>query len=305
VAKTINEWVKQAEVNSGQRAGTSKAHQGAGPRGQGVARGRRHPQGGQCFFRSGGARPPIEVLKNYIDRHRDDYGVEPICRVLQMAPSCYWRHAARQRNPQLRSARALRDEGLKADIQRVWHANWQVYGADKVWLQMNREGIRVARCTVERLMRAMGLQGARRGKTVRTTTPDTSAPCPLDHVNRQFKASRPNELWVSDFTYVSTWQGWLYVAFVVDVYARRIVGWRVSRSMQTDFVLDALEQALYDRQPAAHALTHHSDRGSQYVSIRYTERLDEAGIRPSVGGAGVTAMTTHWPKPSTGCTRPS
>ncbi|GAB4088272.1 IS3 family transposase [Hydrogenophaga soli] len=225
-------------------------------------------------------------MKNYIDRHRDAYGVEPICGVLQMAPSCYWRHAARQRNPQLRSQRAHRDEGLKADIQRVWHANWQVYGADKVWLQMNREGIRVARCTVERLMRTMGLQGARRGKTVRTTTADTSAPCPLDHVNRQFKASRPNELWVSDFTYVSTWQGWLYVAFVMDVYARRIVGWRVSRSMQTDFVLDALEQALYDRQPAAHALTHHSDRGSQYVSIRYTERLDQAGIRPSVGSRG-------------------
>ena len=203
-----------------------------------------------------------------------------------MAPSCYWRHAARQRNPQLCSARAQRDDHLKADIQRVWHANWQVYGADKVWLQMNREGIRVARCTVERLMRAMGLQGVRRGKTVRTTTPDTSAPCPLDHVNRQFKASRPNELWVSDFTYVSTWQGWLYVAFVVDVYARRIVGWRVSRSMQTDFVLDALEQALYERQPAAHALTHHSDRGSQYVSIRYTERLDQAGIQPSVGSRG-------------------
>ncbi len=156
-------------------------------------------------------------MKDYIDRHRDDYGVEPICRVLQMAPSCYWRHAARQRNPQLRSARAQRDEGLMADIQRVWHANWQVYGADKVWLQMNRDGIPVARCTVERLMRAMGLQGARRGKTVRTTTPDTTAPCPLDHVNRQFKASRPNELWVSDFTYVSTWQGWLYVAFVIDV----------------------------------------------------------------------------------------
>ena len=166
-------------------------------------------------------------MKAYIDRYRDAYGVEPICRVLQMAPSCYWRHAARQRDPQLRSARARRDESLMADIQSIWHANWQVYGADKVWLQLKREGIRVARCTVERLMRAMGLQGARRGKKVRTTTPDTSAPCPLDHVNRQFKASRPNELWVSDFTYVSTWQGWLYVAFVIDVYARRIVGWRV------------------------------------------------------------------------------
>ncbi|WP_316669833.1 IS3 family transposase, partial [Ralstonia psammae] len=146
----------------------------------------------------------------------------------------------------------------------VWHANWQVYGADKVWKQMNREGIRVARCTVERLMKRQGLQGVRRGKVVRTTTPDTSSPCPLDRVQRVFKAERPNQLWVSDFTYVSTWQGWLYVAFVIDVYARRIVGWRVSSSMRTDFVLDALEQALYDRQPASSdALVHHSDRGSQ------------------------------------------
>ena len=168
----------------------------------------------------------------------------------------------------------------------MWHANWQVYGADKVWLQMNREGIRVARCTVERLMRRLGLQGARRGKSVRTTTPDAAAPCPLDRVNRVFKAERPNQLWVSDFTCVSTWQGLLYVAFVVDVFERRIVGWRVSRTMQTDFVLDALEQALYERQPAANALVHHSDRGSQYLSIRYTERLSEAGIRPSVGSKG-------------------
>ena len=172
-------------------------------------------------------------------------------------------------------------------IQRVWHANWQVYGADKVWRQMNREGIVVARCTVERLMRQLGLQGARRGKKVRTTISDTKAPCPLDRVNRVFKAERPNQLWVSDFTYISTWQGWLYVAFVIDVYARRIVGWRVSRNMQTDFVLDALEQALYDRQPErAESLVHHSDRGSQYVSIRYTERLAEAGIEPSVGSRG-------------------
>ena len=172
-------------------------------------------------------------------------------------------------------------------IQRVWHANWQVYGADKVWRQMNREGIVVARCTVERLMRQLGLQGARRGKKVRTTISDSKAPCPLDRVNRVFKAERPNQLWVSDFTYVSTWQGWLYVAFVIDVYARRIVGWRVSRSMHTDFVLDALEQALYDRQPErAESLVHHSDRGSQYVSIRYTERLAEAGIEPSVGSRG-------------------
>lgn len=163
----------------------------------------------------------------------------------------------------------------------------QVYGADKVWKQMNREGVAVARCTVERLMRGLGLQGVRRGKAVRTTIPDAKVPCPLDRVGRVFKAHRPNQLWVSDFTYVSTWQGWLYVAFVIDVFARRIVGWRVSSSMRTDFVLDALEQALYARQPQQNdALIHHSDRGSQYLSIRYTERLAEAGIEPSVGSKG-------------------
>lgn len=163
----------------------------------------------------------------------------------------------------------------------------QVYGADKVWRQLNREGVRVARCTVERLMRRLGLEGVRRGKVVRTTVPDRMVPCPLDRVHRQFKADRPNQLWVSDFTYVSTWQGWLYIAFVIDVFARRIVGWRVSSSMRTDFVLDALEQALYARQPdRSEALIHHSDRGSQYVSIVYTERLAEAGIEPSVGSRG-------------------
>jgi len=215
------------------------------------------------------------------------FGVEPICRVLQIAPSCYRLHAARRRNPQIDCDRAKRDRYLMPEIQRVWHANWQVYGADKVWKQMNREGIHVARCTVERLMGQLGLAGERRGKRIRTTTPDTAAPCPRDRVNRQFNASRPNELWVSDFTYVSTWQGWLFVAFVIDVYARRIVGWRVSHSMRTDFVLDALEQALYERQPQrSDQLVHHSDRGVQYVSIRYTERLAEAGIEPSVGSRG-------------------
>lgn len=163
----------------------------------------------------------------------------------------------------------------------------QVYGADKVWKQMNREGIAVARCTVERLMRRLGLQGTRRGKVIRTTVSDSAASRPLDRVNRHFRADRPNQLWVSDFTYVSTWQGWLYVAFVIDVFARRIVGWRVSNTMRTDFVLDALEQALYDRQPdRSSTLVHHSDRGAQYVSIRYTERLAEAGIEPSVGSRG-------------------
>lgn len=223
----------------------------------------------------------------FIDRHRAVFGVEPICKALQVAPSGYHLHAARQRNPALKSARDKRDDALTPHIQRVWEANLEVYGADKVWRQMNREDIPVARCTVERLMKRLGLEGARRGKVVRTTIPDKSVPCPWDRVNRQFKADRPNQLWVSDFTYVSTWQGWLYVAFVIDVFARRIVGWRVSSSMRTDFVLDALEQALYARQPERNdSLVHHSDRGSQYVSIRYTERLAEAGIEPSVGSRG-------------------
>lgn len=226
-------------------------------------------------------------MNDFVDQHRDTYGVEPICKVLQIAPSGYWCHAARKRNPALRSARARRDDELVPQIKRVWQANMQVYGADKVWRQMNRESVAVARCTVERLMKRLGLQGVRRGKVVRTTIADKAIVCPLDRVNRQFKAERPNQLWVSDFTYVSTWQGWLYVAFVIDVFARRIVGWRVSSSMRTDFVLDALEQALYDRQPErADALIHHSDRGSQYVSICYTERLAEAGIEPSVGSRG-------------------
>ena len=168
------------------------------------------------------------------------------------------------------------------ELERVWQVNLQVYGADKVWRQLNREGVAVARCTVERLMRRQGLRGVVRGKVVRTTISDSKAARPLDRVNRQFKAERPNQLWVSDFTYVSTWQGWLYVAFVIDVFARRIVGWRVSSSMHTDFVLDALEQALYARQPSPEeALIHHS-----YVSIRYSERLAEAGIEPSVGSKG-------------------
>ena len=206
---------------------------------------------------------------------------------MQIAPSGYRRHVAQKRNPDLRCERAKTDDTLKPEIQRVWQANMRVYGADKVYKQMRRERITVARCTVERLMKHLGLQGVRRGKVVRTTISDAAADRPLDRVNRQFKADRPNQLWVSDFTCISTWQGWQYVAFVIDVYARRIVGWRQSSSMRTDFVLDALEQALYDRQPQRDdALIHHSDRGSQYVSIRYSERLAEAGIEPSVGSRG-------------------
>ncbi len=227
------------------------------------------------------------MIYRLVDEHRGVHGVESMCWVLQIAPSAYRRHAARLRTPGLLNARAQRDAVLMPTIERVWNDNLQVYGADKVWMQMNREGTAVARCTVERLMKRLGLQGVRRGKVIRTTVCDAKVPCPLDKVNRQFHAQRPNQLWVSDFTYVSTWQGWLYVAFVIDVFARRIVGWRVSTSMTTDFVLDALEQALYDRQPERDSsLIHHSDRGSQYVSIRYSERLAQAGVEPSVGNRG-------------------
>jgi putative transposase len=225
-------------------------------------------------------------VRAFIDEHHGRLGVEPICRALQVAPSAYRRYAARARSPGLLPARAQRDAELLPHSERIWQANMQVYGADKVWRQLNREGIAVARCTVERLMRRRGLRGVVRGKVVRTTVADAKAPCPIDRVNRQFRAERPDQLWVSDFTYVSTWQGFVYVAFVIDVFARRIVGWRVSSSMRTDFVLDALEQALYARQPERDALICHSDRGSQYVSIRYTERLAEAGIEPSVGSKG-------------------
>src|SRR5690606_29051410 len=218
------------------------------------------PEAGQRVFRPGGARPPAQVLRAFVDTHRGTFGVEPICAALQIAPSGYRRHAARQRDPRRRSVREQRDATLLPQIERVWRANLQAYGADKVWRQLHRERIAAARCTVERLMRRLGIQGVRRGKVVRTTLGDKALPCPLDKVNRQFRADRPNQLWVSDFTYVSTWQGWLYVAFVIDVFARRIVGWRVSDSMRTDFVLDALEQALYARQPERDGtLIHHSD----------------------------------------------
>ena len=223
----------------------------------------------------------------FIDEHRDVYGVEPICKVLPIAPSTYYTQAARRVDPELRPNRAWRDDALCQEIRRVWDENKQVYGVRKVWKQLRREGFRIARCTVERLMRRLGLRGVIRGRTVKTTVSDKATPCPLDKVNRQFRAARPNALWVSDFTYVSTWQGFVYVAFVIDVFARRIVGWKVSSSARTDFVLDALEQALHARRPAGdEGLIHHSDRGVQYVSIRYSERLAEAGIEPSVGSVG-------------------
>jgi len=226
-------------------------------------------------------------MKSFIDEHRVEHGVEPICKVLQIAPSTYYAHAARKADPQRRSQRCKTDDVLMTHVERVWNENFKVYGVRKVWRQLRRERFDVARCTVERLMKRLGLRGVIRGKKVRTTVSDSSVPCPLDRVNRQFRAERPNALWVSDFTYVSTWQGFVYVAFIVDVFARRIVGWKASSSARTDFVLDALEQALYARRPVdADRLVHHSDRGVQYVSIRYTERLAEAGLEPSVGSVG-------------------
>ncbi len=223
----------------------------------------------------------------FIDDHRKQYGVEPICRVLPIAPSTYHEHAAQRRDPERMSARAKQDEVLKVEVKRVFDANFGVYGVRKVWWQLLREGYRVARCTVERLMRKMGLKGVIRGRTIQTTVSNKAAPCPLDHVKRQFHAPAPNRLWLSDFTYVPTWSGFVYVAFVIDAFARRIVGWRVSRTAHAGFVLDALEQALEERRPrGSDRLVHHSDKGSQYVSIKYTERLAVAGIEPSVGSVG-------------------
>jgi transposase InsO family protein len=227
-------------------------------------------------------------MVSFIDAHRDMYGVEPICAVLPIAPSVYYEQRARQRDPDRCPPRMRRDAELRDHVRRVWQENREVYGVRKVWQQLRREGHAVARCTVARLMRQLGLRGAVRGRRFKTTTcPDTTASRPLDLVTRQFVATRPNQLWVADLTYVATWHGFAYVALVIDVFARRIVGWRVSSSLRTDLALDALEQALYDRPLAGdERLIHHSDRGVQYLSIRYTERLAEAGIEPSVGSTG-------------------
>jgi putative transposase len=226
-------------------------------------------------------------MVRYIDDHRERFGVEPICKVLPIAPSLYYEHKAREREPDRRPPRSKRDEVLQPEVERVFEDNFRVYGARKVWKQLNREEIEVARCTVARLMRVLGLRGVVRGRRVRTTIPDELADRRQDRVNRMFAVTRPNALWVADLTYVATWRGLVYVAFVIDAFARRIVGWRVSSSLRSDIALDALEQALYDRAiDDSEELIHHSDRGVQYVSIRYTERLAEAGIEPSVGSVG-------------------
>ncbi|WP_244749615.1 IS3 family transposase [Mesorhizobium sp. L-2-11] len=290
-AQTLHEWVKKAERDSGVRAGVptdvATKLKALERENRELRQANEILRKASAYFCPGGARPPVQAMIAFIDDHREAHGVEPICKVLPIAPSTYHDHVAKRIDPSRLSARAKRDEALKDEVRRVFEANFRVYGVRKVWRQLQREGFDVARCTVARLMKAMGLEGIIRGKPIRTTVSDKAAPCPLDHVNRQFHAPAPNMLWVSDFTYVATWTGFVYVAFVIDTYARRIVGWRVSRTAHASFVLDALEQALHDRRPVqGGGLIHHSDRGSQYVSIRYTERLAEAGVEPSVGSVG-------------------
>ncbi|WP_430750734.1 IS3 family transposase [Escherichia coli] len=236
-----------------------------------------------AYFCEGGVRPPLEKIMPLLDKLREQYGVGPVCSELHIAPSTYYHCQQQRHHPDKRSARAQRDDWLKREIQRVYDENHQVYGVRKVWRQLLREGIRVARCTVARLMAVMGLAGVLRGKKVRTTVSRKTV-ATGDRVNRQFVAERPDQLWVADFTYVSTWQGFVYVAFIIDVFAGYIVGWRVSSSMETTFVLDALEQALWVRRPSG--TIHHSDKGSQYVSLAYTERLKEAGLLASTGSTG-------------------
>ncbi|MCR9060743.1 MAG: IS3 family transposase [Rhodobacteraceae bacterium] len=288
---TLHEWVKKKDVDSGKRAGlpseVAEKMKALERENRELRQANEILRKASAYFCPGGARPPIEAMISFIDEHRPVFGVEPICRLLPIAPSTYYENIAKRVDVDRLSARARRDIALKIEIRRVFEENFRVYGVRKVWRQLQREGFDIARCTVARLMKAMGLQGIIRGKPAKTTVPDKSAPSPLDRVNRQFKAPAPNRLWVSDFTYVATWQGFVYVAFVIDAFARRIVGWRVSRTAHATFVLDALEQALHDRRPAhGGGLIHHSDRGVQYVSIRYSERLAEAGIKPSVGSVG-------------------
>ncbi|WP_209914192.1 IS3 family transposase [Agrobacterium pusense] len=288
---TLHEWVKKTEVDSGKRAGlpsdATEKMKALERENRELRQANEILRKASAYFANGGARPPTEAMISFIDEHRSVFGVEPICRLLPIAPSTYYEVVAKRTDVDRLSARERNDIAMKVEIRRVFNENFQVYGVRKVWRQLQREGYDIARCTVARLMRMMGLQGIIRGKPVKTTVSDKAAPCPLDRVNRHFKAPAPNMLWLSDFTYVATWQGFVYVAFVIDAFARRIVGWRASRTAHAGFVLDALDQALHDRRPVHRGgLIHHSDRGVQYVSIRYSERLAEAGIEPSVGSVG-------------------
>ncbi|MGH7185415.1 MAG: IS3 family transposase, partial [Pseudomonadota bacterium] len=290
--ETLRKWMRQVEREEGQRPGLTTDEQQRlkvlERENRELRRANEILRKASAYFCPGGARPPRDVMVAFVDAHREVYGVESICAVVPIAPSTYFRRKAQQQAPARRSARARRDEDLRAAIQRVWDANDQVYGPRKVWRQLRQDGVSVARCTVARLMRAMGLRGVGRRRAWTTTThADPGAPRRRDRVQRQFTATRPNQLWVADFTYVATWRGFVYVAFVIDVFSRRIVGWQVSSSLATDFVLDALEQAITARRgPHAAPLVHHSDRGTQYLSMRYTARLTAAGIEPSVGSCG-------------------
>ncbi|MEO6210073.1 MAG: IS3 family transposase [Gemmatimonadaceae bacterium] len=288
-AETLRLWVRRAARDAGQRPGLTTEEQQRLKHLERENRERRRAneilRKASAYFAPGGARPPRAMMVAFLDAHRRAYGVEPICAVLPIAPSTYYAAKARERDATRLPARTQRDAVLREEITRVWRANHRVYGVRKVWRQLGREGIRTARCTVARLMHAEGLRGVVRGRRGRTTIPDVVAERPRDLVARTFVATRPNQLWVADFTYVATWRGVVYVAFVIDVFSRRIVGWRASASMRTDLALDALEQAVYDREIDGR-LVHHSDRGSQYLSIRYTERLAEAGIEASVGSRG-------------------
>ncbi|MBX5125926.1 IS3 family transposase [Rhizobium lentis] len=288
---TLHEWVKKTEVDSGKRSGlpsdVAEKMKALERENRELRQANEILRKASAYFANGGARPPLQAMISFIGEHRGVFGVEPICRLLPIAPSTYYENVAKRLDVDRLSIRARSDIGLKIEIRRVFEQNFQVYGVRKVWRQLQREGFDIAHCTVARLMRAMGLQGIIRGKPIRTTISDKAAPCPLDRVNRQFFAPAPNMLWLSDFTYVATWQGFVYVAFVIDAFARRILGSRASRTAHAGFVLDALDQALHDRRPVHRGgLIHHSDRGVQYVSIRYSERLAEAGIEPSVGSVG-------------------
>ncbi|XHC02103.1 IS3 family transposase [Seohaeicola saemankumensis] len=288
---SLRVWVRQAQRDGGERPGQTTAEKARIKELERENRELRQAneilKKASAYFGSGGARPPISQVTAFIEEHRGVYGVEPMCKMLQIAQSTYYERRAIARDPERASARAKSDADLCIKIDAAWKDNRKLYGARKIWHVLLRDNQDVARCTVERLMRHLGLKGVLRGKKVITTNPDTSQLCPDDKVNRLFMADRPNKLWVSDFTYVQTWSGTVYVAFVIDVFARRIVGWRASTSMKTQFVLDALEQAIWQRKTSDNkSLVHHSDRGSQYLSIKYTERLAEAEIDLSVGTVG-------------------